>query len=97
MADDRSGTRLGGCQLDRLLGGTAGIHRDDPETEEVAMIIEKEGPTAQAFRVTDHGRICIASPTDERNGWIARRTDTSEVTRFGDVGDADVEDRKASK
>lgn len=69
-----------------LLGGTDGIHRYDPETGEVAMMIENEGATTQTFRVTDNGYVYFSTPIDERDIWIARRADAPELVRFGSEG-----------
>lgn len=80
-----------------LLGGTDGIHRYDPESDEVAMIVENKGPMAPTFRVTDNGYIYFSSPIDERDIWLARRSDAPEMTRVGDVDDADSDDPRASK
>ena len=66
-----------------LLGGTDGIHRYDPESGEVAMMIENEGATTQTFRVTDNGYVYFSTPIDERDIWIARRTEAPELVRFG--------------
>ena len=80
-----------------LLGGIDGIHRYDPDSGDVAMILVNEGPMAQNFQVTDNGYIYYSTPVDERDIWIARRTDTPELTQFGNEAGAAVGDGDASK
>ena len=78
-------------------GGTDGIHRHEPDSGEVAMIVEYEGPMTPPLRVADNGRICFASPIHERDIWLRPRSDAPEMARVGEVDDADPGDPKASK
>ena len=69
-----------------LIGNSDGIFVYDPETDELATVMEMDVDQSVnvEFRVTSNGYLYYSVPEDERDIWIARLGMPRQLTRFGE-------------